>query len=140
MEWIKHKDFPEEMTANTQNLDSALSEMEAVVNALTSVPLTEVHSCLKPIEHSKFDTASVYAVTSLFWAYMKTRGVDPKTNGLPRELERVKSAIGRSKKIVDRALAPKVDISAAKRFIRGGLWEPKDSEQREDLMMQDHQN
>jgi hypothetical protein len=22
---------------------------------------------LKPIEHSKFDTASVYAVTSLFW-------------------------------------------------------------------------
>jgi hypothetical protein len=93
----------------------------------------------------------VYAVTSLFWgkpciisyfkirinnfcvvvAYMKTRGVDPKTNGLPRELERVKSAIGRSKEIVDRALAPKVDISAAKRFIRGGLWEPKDSEQRE---------
>jgi hypothetical protein len=63
---------------------------------------------------------------------MKTRGVPPKTNGLPRELERVKSAIGRSKEIVNRALlAPKVYISAAKRFIRGGLWEPKDSEQRE---------
>ena len=62
---------------------------------------------------------------------MKTRGIDPKTNGLPRELERVKSAIGRSKEIVDKALAPKVDVSAAKRFIRGGLWEPIDSEQRE---------
>jgi hypothetical protein len=51
MEWIKHKDFPEEMTANTQNLDSALSEMEAVVNALTSVPLTEVHSCVSFVSH-----------------------------------------------------------------------------------------
>ena len=63
-------------------------------------------------------------------AYMKTRGVDPKTHGLPRELERVKSVIGRAKEIVDRALAPKVNVSAAKRFIRGGLWEAKDSEQK----------
>ena len=46
MEWIKNKDFPEEMMVNTQNLDSALSEMEAVVNELTSVPLAEVHSCV----------------------------------------------------------------------------------------------
>lgn len=53
MEWIKHKDFPEEMTANTQNLDSALSEMEAVVNALTSVPLTEVHSCVSFVSYLK---------------------------------------------------------------------------------------
>lgn len=53
MEWIKDKDFPEEMTANTQNLDLALSEMEAVVNALTSVPLTEVHSYVSFVSYSK---------------------------------------------------------------------------------------
>ena len=44
MEWIKSKDFPEEMTTNIQNFDSALCEIEAVVNELTSVPLNEVHS------------------------------------------------------------------------------------------------
>ncbi|XP_057373425.1 nuclear nucleic acid-binding protein C1D-like [Daphnia carinata] len=132
MEWIKNKDFPQEMAENAQNLDSALSEMETVVNQLISMPLNEAHSCMKPLERSKYDTASVYAVTSLFWAYMKTQGVDPKTNGLPKELERVKNVIGRAKQIADKALAPKLDVSAAKRFIRGGLWESKDGEKKDD--------
>lgn len=132
MEWVTNKDFPQEMTANAQNLDSALSEMEAVVNQLISMPLSEAHSCMKPLERAKYDTASVYAVTSLFWAYMKTQGVDPKTNGLPKELERVKNVIGRTKQIADKALAPKLDVIAAKRFIRGGLWESKDGEKKDD--------
>lgn len=107
---------------------------------------------MKPLERAKYDTASVYAVTSLFWgemfnfpfllsfynciyflvAYMKTQGVDPKTNGLPKELERVKNVIGRTKQIADKALAPKLDVIAAKRFIRGGLWESKDGEKKDD--------
>lgn len=169
MEWVKSNDFPQEMAANAQNLDSALSEMETVVNLMTSMPLTEAHSCvsynhlfqvspviwfflyqMKPLERSKYDTASVYAVTSLFWgevlfvvlisftisivlvlAYMKTQGADPKTNGLPKELERVKNVIGRAKQIADKAFAPKVDVGAAKRFIHGGLWEPKDGEKKD---------
>ena len=44
MEWVGAKDFPQEMTDCVQNLDSALNEMEAVVNQLTSVPLTDAHS------------------------------------------------------------------------------------------------
>ena len=63
---------------------------------------------------------------------MKTKGVDPRVNGLPKELERVKDVVSRAKQIADRALAPKVDVSAARRFIRGGLWEPKDGDQKED--------
>lgn len=46
MEWVTNKDFPQEMTANAQTLDSALSEMEAVVNQLISMPLSEAHSCV----------------------------------------------------------------------------------------------
>lgn len=63
-----------------------------------------------------------FIVSFLTLAYMKTRGIDPKANGLPRELERVKEAISRAKQIADRELAPKVDVAAAKRFIRSGLW------------------
>ncbi len=44
MEWIGAEDFPQEMASNVQNLDAALSEIEAVVNELTSLPLTEAHS------------------------------------------------------------------------------------------------
>lgn len=55
---------------------------------------------------------------------MNTQGIDPKAHGMPKELDRVKEAVTRTKQIADRDLAPKVDVSAAKRFIRQGLWEP----------------
>lgn len=57
---------------------------------------------------------------------MKVKGVDPKASGLPKELERVKTSMGRAKQIADKALAPKVNVDAAKRFIRGGLYESKE--------------
>lgn len=46
MEWINAKDFPQELTSNVQNLDSAISEIENVVNMLTSMPLNEAHSAV----------------------------------------------------------------------------------------------
>lgn len=52
---------------------------------------------------------------------MKAKGVDPKENGLPKELQRVKNAIGRAKQISDKALAPKLDVPAVKRFVTSGL-------------------
>ena len=61
-------------------------------------------------------------------AYMKTKGHDPKEQGLLNELDRVKEAMGRAKQISDKALAPKLDVSAARRFIRGGLWENKEQD------------
>ena len=63
---------------------------------------------------------------------MKAKGVDPKANGLLKELERVKSVVARTKQIADRALAPKVDVPAAKRFIQSGLWEPKEKSSSQD--------
>ena len=63
-------------------------------------------------------------IAVLLLAYMKANGNDPKANGMLEELERVKDAVTRAKQIADRELAPKVDVSAAKRFIRQGLWEP----------------
>lgn len=62
--------------------------------------------------------------TFLSLVYMKTKGIDPKANGLPKELERVKGALARAKQISDKALAPRIDVSAAKRFVRSGLWQP----------------
>ena len=55
---------------------------------------------------------------------MKTKGLDPKSHGLSKELDRVKEAIVRAKQIADRALAPKINVAAAQRFIKHGLWEP----------------
>lgn len=60
---------------------------------------------------------------------MNARGNDPKSLGLSKELDRVKEAMARSKQIADKVLAPKVDVAAAKRFIRSGLWEAKEDKE-----------
>merc|ERR1712071_519119 len=112
--------FPTEVAVSVENLDSIISVMEESVSELISTPLVDAHSNLKPLERARYDTASIYAVTSLYWAYMKANGNDPKANGMLEELERVKDAVTRAKQIADRELAPKVDVSAAKRFIRQG--------------------
>ena len=58
-------------------------------------------------------------------AFMKTKGLDPTEHGLLKELGRVKEAMGRAKQIGDKPLAPRVNIAASRRFIRGALWEAK---------------
>lgn len=116
-------DLPAEVKSVMSDLQEAITDMELTVEKLIAIPLSETHAQLTPLERAKNDTASVYAITSLYWAYMKTRGLDPKEHGIPKELDRVKEVMGRAKQISDKALAPKLNIPAAKRFIRGGLWE-----------------
>jgi len=121
--------FPTEVALSVENLDAAISVFEKSVSELVSTSLVDAHSNLKPLDRARYDTASIYSVTSLYWAFMKTKGIDPKAHGMLKELERVKDAVTRAKQIADRELAPKVDISAAKRFIRQGLWEPSKDDQ-----------
>ena len=64
---------------------------------------------------------------------MKTKGIDPKANGLPKELERVKETVCRAKQIADKELAPKLNVGAAKRFVHAGLWEAKDAKTKNDV-------
>lgn len=53
MECVADHGFPKELTGNVQNLDAALSEIEKVINQLTSVPLHEAHSKVEIIFFQK---------------------------------------------------------------------------------------
>lgn len=58
-------------------------------------------------------------------------GIDPTNHRIRAENERLKKAMIRAKQINERkTLMPRVNKDAAKRFVRGGLWEPKQKKQK----------
>lgn len=58
--------------------------------------------------------------------FLSTIGIDPSKHPIKSQNERLKKAMMRAKQIEDRnALMPHINKEAAKRFVRSGLWEPK---------------
>ncbi|XP_022206397.1 nuclear nucleic acid-binding protein C1D-like [Nilaparvata lugens] len=79
----------------------------------------------KKVSHDLFKS---FTVTSLFYAYLKTQGIDPNEHPVKQELDRIKTYIAKSKVIHDRKFRPKVDQGASKRFVKHSLWQPKNKE------------
>jgi len=59
--------FPTEVALSVENLDAAISVFEKSVSELVSTSLVDAHSNLKPLDRARYDTASIYSVTSLYW-------------------------------------------------------------------------
>ncbi|RZF36622.1 hypothetical protein LSTR_LSTR007325 [Laodelphax striatellus] len=88
----------------------------------------------KKVGHDLFKS---FTVTSLFWAYLKTQGVDPNEHPVKQELDRIKQYIAKSKVIHDRKFRPKVDQGASKRFVKHSLWKPKNKDELQNMKNSD---
>jgi exosome complex protein LRP1 len=66
-----------------------------------------------------------YAVNSLYFMYLRVNGDNISTHPVKHELGRIKEAMERQKQISDKSLRPQLDQSAAKRFIKSGLYDHK---------------
>ncbi|XP_026476590.1 nuclear nucleic acid-binding protein C1D-like [Ctenocephalides felis] len=74
-----------------------------------------------------------YALNSFFWMHLRTTGKDPTKHSVVTEMMKVREYMSKYKEIIDRDKKPTVDAQAAKRFIKGALWEPKAKITRLDL-------
>ena len=54
-------------------------------------------------------------------------GENPKEAGVLAEIDRVKKSMMRLKEITEKSKRIPVDSQAAKRLVKGSLWQPKDS-------------
>ena len=54
-------------------------------------------------------------------------GENPKEAGVLAEIDRVKKTMMRLKEITEKSKRIPVDSQAAKRLVKGSLWQPKDS-------------
>lgn len=117
------KDIPSELKDSLANLDQSLSQLGESFSPLLSTVQTELHSKLNPLEQAKVDLVAVYAINSLFWAYLNTCGLNPKGKGVKTELDRIRTYMNRVKEIEDKKKAPRINADAALRFVRNSLWD-----------------
>jgi len=116
-------DIPEEIQQKLENFDEALGEMEDVLNIQFAIPHAKLSENLTPIDRAKLDLANAYALNSIFFQYLTTRGVSIKEHPLKFELDRIKECMNRVKDVEAKQKAPKLNKDAAKRFVRSALWQ-----------------
>lgn len=112
-----------DFNARSAQLENSLNELETFLSRLDSVSYTALHENLEPLDQARFDLTAAYTLNSLMWAYLRTRGVDPKQTQLKSELERVKSYMDKLKAVVDRQSAARIDKQATTRLMRNALWQ-----------------
>ncbi|XP_043221415.1 nuclear nucleic acid-binding protein C1D-like isoform X1 [Amphibalanus amphitrite] len=119
-------DFPKDLAVKLGEMDKALKNLEKSLDPFLSTPLEESYQSMTPLQRAKYDLVSAYAMNSLFWIYLRTRGEDTQEHGIKTELERLKTTMLRVKEIEDKAKAMRVDRPAAHRMVSKSLWQAKE--------------
>lgn len=87
--------------------------------------IAEIRELHGPKEAAEMQLALAYTVNALFFAYLKTQGIDPQTHPVKEELARVKSYMKKLKTAAKDTEAKKdmlrINKDAASRFIAAGL-------------------
>jgi exosome complex protein LRP1 len=86
----------------------------------------DVYEKLNIDDRIKYDLLLSYSLNSLFWLYLRTQGVDPSKHAVKSEIDRIREYFAKTKQVQDRrTIMPRIDVAAAQRFVRSGLWQPK---------------
>nr|ACO11481.1 Nuclear nucleic acid-binding protein C1D [Caligus rogercresseyi] len=111
--------FPEELKESVSDFHQGLQNSESILRQfIEEKPDLEQ---LSPDERARVELVSAFALNSLVWVSLRTKGVNPKDTQLKDELDRVKKGMLRLKEIKDKARRGKINLPAAKRFIKAGI-------------------
>lgn len=78
------------------DLQDSLDKTKKVLDTVLSV---EDISSLSARDRVTFDLFQCYCLNTLFWVYLRTKGVDPNTNEVKNELNRIKSYMVKAKEV-----------------------------------------
>jgi exosome complex protein LRP1 len=120
------EDFPSSLKQPIRDLHESLADLKQCLHTFNTNYKTIQSLATDPLSKAKIELTTAYAMNSLFWIYLTTKGVNPQEQPIKDEISRLKSYAQRVQQIEDKRKAAKVDTNAAKRFIRSALWEPKD--------------
>jgi len=105
-----------------QNLSDSIDVISDHIKAACDFPNYEE---LATEDKVKFDLYLSYSINSLFWMLCKLQAIDTNEHGIRNEISRVRTAMTRHKQLIERnTIRPVIDVGAAGRFIRHGLWDP----------------
>ena len=116
-------DFPQETRAALGKFESALQNIETAVEDLIAAKRAGKATKEQPIAAAKLSVGCSYALSSLFYMYLKTQGISPNGHIVKDDLDRVKQYMLKIQ-VVEKAAAesaPKLRINrdAAKRIVSG---------------------
>ncbi|EFN68148.1 Nuclear nucleic acid-binding protein C1D [Camponotus floridanus] len=115
-----------DVIARLQQFSDAAFKIQDVVESISDPLLYEKLSNVNKI---KYNLLLSYSLNSLFWMYLRAKGIDPSKHRIRSENERVKKAMMRAKQIHDRnTLMPRINKDVAMRLVRNSLWESKQKE------------
>ncbi|KAK7686685.1 hypothetical protein QCA50_010285 [Cerrena zonata] len=117
---------PNKIRARVSTLTKSLDELEAKLEPLLAQSLPETLVGLEPIQQAKLQVAIPYLVYDLIFIYLKTKGVDPKTHPVIKELDRIRQYFDKIKNAEDpEKRRTTVDKAAANRFIKHAIAQVK---------------
>ncbi|KAI6112430.1 hypothetical protein EDD16DRAFT_1709790 [Pisolithus croceorrhizus] len=104
-------------------LNKHLDELESQLEPLFSQPLAETLVRLDTIQQAKIQVVIPYVVYDLVFVYLKSRGIDPMTHPVVRELDRVRVYFDKIKSAEESGQnrKPGLDKEAAERFIKHAI-------------------
>ncbi|ESO01655.1 hypothetical protein HELRODRAFT_174618 [Helobdella robusta] len=116
-------ELPSNIITSLNDLNANLDIVESKYNQFYDRSLSEEHEKMTPLEKAKSEIVAAHTINSLFFIYLQLNGQDVSKHPINYELNRVSKSIARVKEIEDKRLAPKLDISASKRFVKSALWD-----------------
>lgn len=105
--------------------DNVAGQLAGVQKILDKLLPLKAHYDELPLNHKiELDLLLVYMLNSLHWIDLRFQGIDVTKHPIKREFDRIKAAMLRWKEVKERDQRPKVNVEAAKRFVRSGLYDP----------------
>jgi len=75
-----------------------------------SQDISDISNRIAPSENAKLFAALSYALSSLYWTYLRATGVNPLDHPLKTELERVKTAMMKIEQAIKQQLTQEVEL------------------------------
>ncbi|XP_050308910.1 nuclear nucleic acid-binding protein C1D [Anthonomus grandis grandis] len=111
----------EQDTAIKQKLTNLQDSLDKI-QKITDIALEADTEKLTLKDKVYFNLFLGYALNTLYWMYLKTKGEDPNNHDVKNQLNRIKEYMVKAKQAHDRhTIRPVIDIDAAKRFIKHGI-------------------
>ena len=125
MEKVPKTDFPSELVSPFKNFQDSLDKVGKIFNTFRSETLADLISRneLDALSKAKLDCLSAYAMNSLVWIWLKTKGMNPKEVGILDEIDRVRKTMKRLKEVQESLI---IGSQADKNPIQDTLTNPKD--------------
>ncbi|XP_015172159.1 PREDICTED: nuclear nucleic acid-binding protein C1D-like [Polistes dominula] len=122
---VDYKDLShdEELILRLKQFHEATLKFEEKLDLINN---PDLYDKLSNSDKIKYNLLMSYSLNSMFWMYLRTKGIDPSKHQIKNENDRLKKSMIRAKQIEDKkTLMPRINKNAAKRFIRNSLWESK---------------